>query len=417
MISRLKKFFRDVGGNIAMFTAVLAPALFGTAGITLDYVAMYNQSTKLQDAADSAALASVKEVGLAGSASDKIQAIAKSYATATFYGGDATKDDGGLSVVATASKEDGEVKVDLSYTWTPFLAHIIDAKVMPIQVSATAQLAGEGEICVLGLSPDLPATIELTDKAKIKAKLCAVYANSNRSEAIQANTTGFIQSSMTCSSGGVTGPSAAFKPSPITDCPRIPDPLLDRPEPAFGSCDHMALEIDDEDKTLTPGVYCGGLKISGDSEVEFTPGTYVITGGKFLVQDKAEIEATGVGFFMADDTAIFEFDEDTTISLEAPETGPLAGILFFDHHEATPGRKHVIKSGDAQNLLGTFYLPNSTLLVDAGGYVAKKSAFTVVIAWTVEVLGKSKLELNSNYSDTDVPVPDGLSGRRIVLKH
>ena len=190
---------------------------------------------------------------------------------------------------------------------------------------------------------------------------------------------------------------------------------VDRSEPAVGSCAFDGLEIKDEIRTLSPGVYCNGLKISGDAQVTFNPGVYVIKDAKFHVQDTAQITGTNVGFYLADDNVLFEFTEETSIELTAPKDGPLAGILFFDSRSANPGRKHRINSNNARKLIGTFYLPQSTLLVDAKAPVADESAFTVIIARSVELLEKPSLVLNSDYSLTDIPAPTGLTGGRIVL--
>ena len=112
---------------------------------------------------------------------------------------------------------------------------------------------------------------------------------------------------------------------------------------------------------------------------------------------------------------LFEFTAETSIELTAPKDGPLAGILFFDSRFANPGRKHRINSDTARKLIGTFYLPESTLLVDSKAPVADESAFTVIIARTVELLEQPNLVLNSDYSQTDIPAPTGLISGRIVL--
>ncbi len=66
-------------------------------------------------------------------------------------------------------------------------------------------------------------------------------------------------------------------------------------------------------------------------------------------------------------------------------------------------------------LIGTFYLPKGTLLVDSKAPVASESAFTVIIARTVELLEQPHLVLNSDYSLSDVPAPEGIIGNQIVL--
>ena len=61
-------------------------------------------------------------------------------------------------------------------------------------------------------------------------------------------------------------------------------------------------------------------------------------------------------------------------------------------------------------LLGTIYLSRGTFKVDANSPVADVSAYTVVIAKKISLFEGPHLVLNTNYSQTDIPVPDGVKG-------
>ncbi|MCI5046888.1 MAG: hypothetical protein MRY59_05260, partial [Aquisalinus sp.] len=62
----------------------------------------------------------------------------------------------------------------------------------------------------------------------------------------------------------------------------------------------------------------------------------------------------------------------------------------------------------ADELLGTIYLPKGRIFVKSPSSVGQDSAFTVIVAWMVHVRNKSSLFLNTDYSATDVPVPEGV---------
>ncbi|HKH34594.1 MAG TPA: hypothetical protein VKA80_10610, partial [Beijerinckiaceae bacterium] len=113
------------------------------------------------------------------------------------------------------------------------------------------------------------------------------------------------------------------------------------------------------------------------------------------------------GFYLRGASATFEFAFDTTISLSAPKTGAMAGMLFFDDRNSKAD-KHRIYSDNARKLLGTIYLPNGELHIDAKKPIADQSAYTVVVARRVELYSGPNLVLNANYGDTDVPVPKGV---------
>lgn len=244
-----------------------------------------------------------------------------------------------------------------------------------------------------------------------------------------------MTASLICSSGGYSGASNAFTPAPMADCPPTPDPLSERAPPPYGPCDYVNKMVGDRANTtvaaalaaslaelkgsttqqmvrtpftLDPGVYCGGLTIGANASATLNPGVYVMKDGALSVDINGEIKGQNVGFYLVGDKSIFALGPDSKIDLSAPKDGPMAGILFFEDTAAPVGRTHSILSNDARNLLGTFYLPKGTLFVSTISPVADQSAYTAIVARKLKLVGSPTLVLNTNYSMTDVPVPDGI---------
>ena len=91
------------------------------------------------------------------------------------------------------------------------------------------------------------------------------------------------------------------------------------------------------------------------------------------------------------------------------QDGELAGLLLFqDAATAGAGTQFRIGSNDARVLLGTIYLPKAELHVDADQPVADQSAYTVIIAEKFRLYAGPNLVLNTDYADTEVPVPNGI---------
>jgi hypothetical protein len=86
----------------------------------------------------------------------------------------------------------------------------------------------------------------------------------------------------------------------------------------------------------------------------------------------------------------------------------MAGLLFFEDRAAPLARTHEVSSNNVRVLLGTIYLPQGDFLVVATSRVGDMSAYTVVVARRVSLIGTPSLFLNAAYSSTDVPVPEGL---------
>lgn len=435
----IQRYLKDTAGNFASITAIIAPMILGTVGIAADYVLFFDQKSKLQEAADAAALASVKEMSLAGvskTKTDQLQEIATAYAKSAFFGGpDAAKMEGGLSVVAEPDTETAEVAVTLKFEWAPMFAHFIDGRVTPIEVKSSAKLAGDTLTCVVGLMPPqtfAKASIHMDNKSVLKADRCSVYSNSTSSAGLRADGNAQMNAQSICSAGGVIKfGTADFSPDPITDCPKIDDPLEDRMPPSYFGCSATNLAIT-EDTVLDAGVYCGGLTVSNNATVTLNPGVYVIKDGPLIVSDASSFTGTGVSFFLTGPDSIFDFQADTTIDLSATESGSMAGLLFFEDRNVPYSfsfnpftmksssddfRMHRISSNDARNLLGTIYLPRSVLLVDANAPVADASAYTAIVTGRLWLREGPTLTLNADLTKTTVPVPDGIMGTEPVLTH
>ncbi len=403
MNSKFSAFYNNSRGNIATAAALVLPMLLCVGAYVTDYVIMFHQKAALQEAADAAALAAVKELGLVGADEKLISSVANSYVNSIFNEASTVSGDNtNLKIVDTPSKEDSQVKIDLSYTWTPFLAHLFDYRVTPIEVSATGALAGNSLTCIIGLMQPqrlAKSSIHLDDRSIVQANDCAVFSNSVSRYGLRAVSSAQMTAGTICSAGGVLTlgwrAKAQFSPSPITDCPKIQDPLLQRPAPNVTACrtENNNREVN-TDTTLSPGVYCNGLTISGNAKVTLSPSVYVIKDGPLIVKDTATLTGVKSTFFLTGANSVFDFQSDTTIDLAAAETGNTAGILFFEDRNVPHSfdfnpfdldnlpkdiRVHKISSNNARNLLGTLYLSNSILLVDADAPVADDSVYTAII--------------------------------------
>lgn len=429
---KLQAFYKNRKGNVATITAVILPMLLACGAYATDYAIMYNQKSALQEAADSAALATVKELGLVGADEELIRAVADSYVNSVFQSSSSINNsDSDLQITATPSNKHSQVKIELSYTWTPFLAHLLDYRVTPIKVSATGTLAGDSLTCIIGLMEPqrlAKSSIHLDNNSVVEANDCAVFSNSTARAGLRADAASEMNAGSICSAGGVLelGDSQKFSPSPITDCPKITDPLLQRPAPSVMACQHNALEVS-EDTVLRPGVYCNGLTISGDVEIILEPGVYAIKNGPFIVKDTASLTGENVTFFLTGKDSVIDLQRDTKIDLAAAETGTTAGILFFEDRNVPHSfdfdpfklndipdavRVHKISSNNARNLLGTIYLSKSILLINSDAPVADNSAYTAIITGRLWLREGPTLTLNADYTDTKVPVPDGLISKR-----
>jgi hypothetical protein len=99
-------------------------------------------------------------------------------------------------------------------------------------------------------------------------------------------------------------------------------------------------------------------------------------------------------------------DDDAYVSMEGRNSGPWAGFVIVSNRSST---RHVsIKSTKVDRLLGTIYLPQTTIYVTSPGNVAQDSQWSVVVAKNVITSNSSNLIINSDYESSPVPVPAGV---------
>ena len=154
------------------------------------------------------------------------------------------------------------------------------------------------------------------------------------------------------------------------------------------------------------------------AQVTLSPGVYIIKDGPLSVALNATLKGDGVGIFLTGTASVLDFVLGSTIELTAPVTGPMAGILIWENPQtAVTGIPHIIYSSHAHTLLGTIYLPRGNLTIGSPNAVADQSAYTIIVANTVQMISSPNLVLNANYNASLVPVPDGLGNRtsRVAL--
>lgn len=440
----MKRFGVARHGNFAVIAALCSPLLLvGVAG-GVDLTSYRNHKGALQNAADGAALAAVREAGLKGWDRKIAQSIAESYVHANILNG--TNDSVLFKVKTDVNEKQNLVKVTIEQDHYPYFSE----KVLPspqIKVSAIAASAGQANVCIIAKSTSDKEAIKLDGNGSVRAIDCAAYSNSTDTKGVTAKKDAFLSTSLSCSAGGYSGSTKNFSPMPLTDCPHFNDPLTDRAKLLDAtynqtSCNHKKLKLKGVKQVLYPGNYCGDLEISDGSIAVLRPGVYVIVDGKLKVDKKSALIGQGVGFIFKGKKAKLELKHESSIALSAPESGPMAGILFYAQPAA--GRKHEFKieSNDAKQLVGTVYLPADRLKIgadenndgicdvelDFGSSEAKPveaevagavssvcdTSVGVLSAWTAIVVDKLKITngaqvtINSDYASSTVPVPAGL---------
>ena len=360
---------------------------------------MQSSKSRLQDVADAAALAGAWELGLA---IDDGAAIARAE---TFVKGQVSEWAEAPTIVSTITVEETRaqriIRVKLNGHRPSFFGSMLPPGGWRFSAEAGATTVGLVPLCVLVSGDTGSKVLNVKDKARISAPACLVH--SNRDIDVEG---GSISASAT---QAVTRAVGIISPAPGTGAAPIDDPfsqmVLSPPTHCGGSA-----KIDKKSGIISipPGVHCGGIKVSGNTQLILEPGEHWFKSGALEVAENATLRGSDVVLFF-DKASKFQFQDKALVTLEGRRTGAYAGVVMAATRDNT--QDFVISSDNVDSLLGVIYVPNAVLIVEGTEDVARDSAWTVIVAESVQLKGSPSLIINANYTGSAVPVPQGVGPR------
>lgn len=405
---------RDNSGSIAILGALVLPMMMTIVFGTIDFVRLIDQRQKLQIVVDNASLAAAKGLSLSSATADQAKAVVNTTVSAFFdaqFTG-STNNSATTSrpnVKANVNTDPLQVQVNAKQPFESVIGTAFGLNSGMIEAQSTAQVVGQPNLCVLVLNPKSNGALDLQHSALVTGNSCAVFVNSTHNIGIKAKNSARMKADTICSAGGYQGKGNNFDPKPFVDCPQFDDPLSGRISPKTGTCDPTLPTQIFTSQELQPGTYCQNVTIGNGAVVNLAPGTYVFQGADLVVENDAEILGTDVGLYFDKDSS-FRFDARSKVSLEAPLTGAMAGLVIFTARDMPKGTVNFIYSEQAQNLVGTIYMPTAELRIDGSANIGGDAAYTAMVVHDLRIYGGPHVILNTDYHKTDVPVPAGIKG-------
>ena len=453
-------FRAECHGGVALIFGLSTTVLLGLVGGGIDYARLSYRRGQLQNAVDVGTLAGGNTLKFASSTVESVKGVTEQ----SVRDNARPLPDRPFTLTVTVSTDKTSVSARAEETVKLAFGAFIGLRAQTVAAQARANVVGRMRLCMLTLDPAAPGAFNLQKRAEVTADGCSLYSNSSSPRGMIGGDSAMAKAQTICSAGGYSGPRANFAPPPQTSCPSLGDPLKDRTLPIPGSCTQIpksanskgdaSKNLIDQSVTLDPGTYCGGLHITKRANVTLRSGIYVIKDGPLVVDQKGSLSGTDVGMFFTGDQAGLLFDKQSTISLAAPTTGIMAGLLIAEERtvgnpvdptaavigfvggllaplspappptpqplgQTRPLRTYRIISDNARTMLGTIYLPAGRLVIDADKPVADQSAYTVIVAAQLNLYEGPNLYLNANYEGTSVPVPKGvgpLPGKLLITQ-
>lgn len=149
--------------------------------------------------------------------------------------------------------------------------------------------------------------------------------------------------------------------------------------------------------TLNPGVYNGGLTLSGGgSSVTMNPGVYYMKGGGFTVSNGVPVKGSGVTIYIDNGGGQFNLiNGGGSINLSPPSSGTYAGISLYQDRANT--NTVFFGNGSSVSITGTIYAAGAMIQFTQGN--TSNSYGSQLISNDLQVIDGAQVSVNYNASN------------------
>lgn len=430
------------GSTIVLFAMMLI-ILLAFAGMAIDGGFMFLQRARLQQVADSTALACVTNPSdiPCPTSGGNIYPLTNPYNfTMTI------SNPGDNSLCPIPNSQSKCASATASVTWNTFFLEVVGINNLTMQMSAIAGMVGQNS-CMVALGTS-GTGISLTGSGSITTVNCGIGVNQTGvsisnvgSGSITANSIKVMGSVNNVGSGTISPTTHVTNPAT--------DPFASEPAPVFtppppGSCTQLTLlsysgatshivpagnycggvsNSGSGSITLNPGYY-NGISTNGSASVTFNPGNYVIYGtginvngsgpvnlgsGTYVVYGGG-VDFTGSGNVSGTSVLIYNTGNATYppasinatgsggFNLSAPTTGPDAGMLFFQ--PASNSNAISIVGSGSSTLSGNIYAPTAS--VNLTGSAGATLPIGNIISNNISLTGSGTISVTNAFNSSAV---------------
>jgi hypothetical protein len=377
-------------GAIAVLVVICLAVLVGVAAIALDGGMALTERRRAQEVADAAALAAAADLfahyqtNHGQDVNGTAAASALSIAAANGYSNDGTHSIVTVRVSPappvqsdptitdfSGNLKPGYAEVTVQFNEPRFFSALWGKGTLPIQVRAVAR--GTWTVVVNGimlLDPSGAGALTATGNGSFTVTGAAVVVNSSDIGGAVAKGGATVTApsfNFAGMPGFSTSGSGLFAGTIQSGMMATPDPLAYLPPPDPGS---LPLESSGTLKlnhsqpvTISPGLYIGGIQISGPGSVTLQPGIYYMQGGGFSFSGQGTLVGNGVMIYNApmSQTDAINLNGQGAITITPMTTGPYQGISFFQDRTAV-APVNVTGNGN-MHISGTFYAAGASVKI------------------------------------------------------
>ncbi|GHF11244.1 hypothetical protein GCM10017044_01220 [Kordiimonas sediminis] len=401
-------------------TAFIMPVLIGFMGVAVDISNWYLEKREMQSVTDMAAMEAAHLQNYYDT-NEEIKTAVKAWLADK--GINSGTDQVTINIPPSSGKYNGlngfaEILVDRDealYFSSAFFA-LFSGENFDVEVSTRAVAGGidpGGNACVVAFNTAEPGALDFSGNAGVDAE-CGIATNSNHLQSIEVGGTSDVLVTDVSTAGDIyefgNGNLSLHDEqsgSVSTFAPDFEDPFEDLPFPSNQGCDHAGTVSPHkngsvEDRTLEPGVYCGGIDIGSGVDILLKPGVYFIQGSDLEMQGNMSIDTTGytgsdpgVSFIFTQDSGgnvgtISKWNAQASVNLTAKNSGDYAGLIFAQDPAAGDNDVHI--NGGANTIIdGALYLPKGDLKFNGN---SSNDGCLLLYADTIEFTGTNDVNID-----------------------
>ncbi len=392
---------RGERGNLVVITGMMAIPLSMIVVMTLEMVSLSSERARMQAAVDAAALAGARELAVAGGAARNASGFAEAFAL-----NQVSDLAPRVTMNFTASQSDRGFQVSGLGVRGSFFGNLVPPGGFKIEVNAIAEALNQQPLCVLALpeneEDDEPSGLFAKKTSSVLANNCLVHSNGSMTTQDRGViSAGTIQARRSAIGTGYT-------PAANSGALRVADPFKDRRIKRSSACPGSAVPPTLINGTQVvnrdAGVHWEEIRVTGSATLKLGPGDHYFCNG-LTIKGNGKLQGTDI-VMIFDEDATLNASETSSISLTGRSSGDWAGFVIVTTRDNEEDME--ISSSLVDKLLGTIYLPNAVLIINASGDVAEDSKWSVVVAQDIFLDKNAKLVINTDYAGSGVPVPIGV---------
>jgi hypothetical protein len=397
-------------GAAAVMVGVAVPAVMGTAALGIDVGNWYVRRSELQSIADGVAASAALERKYGNE-----YGLSSAHGEAEMLGIDTSEiTDLTINNPPTAGAYLGDAsatEVSVTAPGAVFFAGLLFDDAVNITARAVATAGVINESCMVGLEETAAQAIRTSGNVDLIMS-CGVASNSSHNNSVWTNGNVTIDVPSLTTAGGIRDGAGAHDDVPSqTNARRVEDPYDNLTPPFYSGCDFNNMSVNSS-TDLTPGVYCGGLRIGGNSTVNLAPGEYIMDAGDFEILGNTRVYGTDVTIILTstdDSTGGFKITGGSEVALTAPTEGDFAGVAVYQDPNADTDNSNSLRGNADVDIEGAVYLPVGH--IDIGGNGDYAGECTQVIANSITMVGNADIQNNCD----DMPIrPIGSLRARLV---